>query len=142
MKRPRVVLDTNVLVAALRSRRGASFLLLEKVGTDAFEIALSVPLVLEYEDVLVRHRPETGLGPRDIATVIDYLCSVAHRQDIFYLWRPFLRDPKDDMVLELAVAAECEGIVTFNARDLAEARQFGKWVLTPRDFLQRIGVLR
>jgi putative PIN family toxin of toxin-antitoxin system len=141
MKRPRIVLDTNVLVAALRSRRGASFLLLEQVGSNMFELAVSVPLVLEYEDVLVRHRRETGLGPRDIATIVDYLCSVAHRQDIFYLWRPLLRDPKDDLVLELAVAAGCEGIVTFNLRDFDEARRFGKWVLTPREFLRRIGVL-
>jgi predicted nucleic acid-binding protein len=141
MRPPRIVLDTNVLVARLRSRRGASFRLLELVGTDQFEIALSVPLVLEYEDVLNRHLDSIGLATSDIRAVIDYLCSIGHRQNIFYLWRPFLADPKDDLVFELAVAADGEGVVTFNVRDFAGVDHFGKWILTPRDFLLRIGAI-
>lgn len=71
---PRVVLDTNVLVAGLRSRRGASFRLLSEVGRGKFEIALSVPLVLEYEDALLRHAAVTGLSTADVDAVLDYLC--------------------------------------------------------------------
>jgi predicted nucleic acid-binding protein len=115
---PRVVLNTNVLVAALRSNREASFRLLSEVDSGRFEVCLSVPLVL------------------------DYLCSVARRQSIFFLWRPQLRDPGDDMVLELAVAAGCRFIVTFNTRDFGPARSFSQRVLTPREFLQTIGVIQ
>jgi len=112
----RVVLDTNILVAGLRSRRGAAFQVLSAVGTSAFDIALSVPLVLEYEDALLRANL-TKLGRGAVDDILDYLCKVAHQQRIFYLWRPLLPDPKDDMVLELAVAAQCGAIVTFNLRD-------------------------
>lgn len=139
MSPPRVVLDTNVLVAAIRSRRGASFRVLERVGTAAFEIAVSVALVLEYEEVLMRHRGDAGLDESDVGDLIDYLCAVARRQEIFYLWRPALRDPDDDLVLEVAVAAGCDGIVTFNTRDFVGAERFGLWVEPPREFLGRIG---
>lgn len=138
-----VVLDTNVLIAALRSRRGASFQLLTLVGrSPAFQLHVSVPLVLEYEEVAKRHAEELGLAPQDIDAVVDYLCSVSERHAIFFLWRPVLADPKDDMVLEVAVAAGCEGIVTFNTRDFAAARQFGLWAERPREFLRRIGEVR
>src|SRR3954447_24551548 len=98
-----VVLDTSVLVAGARSRSGASFQLLSRIGTDTFEIAVSVPLVLEYEDALKRDPAATGLSSDDVQYVIDYICSVAVRQEIFYLWRPILRDAGDDLVLEVAV---------------------------------------
>jgi putative PIN family toxin of toxin-antitoxin system len=136
---PKIVLDTNVLVAGLRSRRGASFRLLQMLGTGRFEIAISVPLVFEYEDVLMRQENLIGLDETNIAAVMDYVCLVGQPQRIYYLWRPFLRDPKDDLVLELGVAANCEGIVTFNAKDFGAADQFGLWIMTPREFLSRIG---
>jgi len=133
-----VVLDTSVLVAALRSRQGASFQLLSRVGTGAFDVAVSVPLVLEYEDALLRQRPSTALTEDDIGAVIDYVCSVALLQDIFFLWRPALRDPGDDLVLELAVAANCDAIVTHNIRDFAGAERFGVRVVTPGAFLNEL----
>ena len=139
---PRVVLDTNVLVAALRSNRGASFRLLSEVDSGLFEVCLSVPLVLEYEAVLFRQARAIGLSRTDIGDVLDYICSVARRQPIFFLWRPQLRDPSDDMVLELAVAAGCRFIVTFNTRDFGSARSFSLRVLTPREFLKTIGVIQ
>jgi putative PIN family toxin of toxin-antitoxin system len=139
MQLPRIVLDTNVLVAGLRSRRGASYRLLRLLGTRRFEVAISVPLVLEYEDVLMRHGRMVGFDEAEIAAAIDYMCAVGQRQRIHYLWRPLLRDPKDDLVLELAVAANCEGIVTFNARDFTGVEQFGLWVMPPSEFLARIG---
>ena len=135
---PRIVLDTNVLVAALRSRRGASFRLLSLVGSGRFELALPVPLVLEYEDVLLR--PDMVLASaEDVGTALDYLCAVSHHQAVFYLWRPQLPDPNDDLLLELAVAAGCETIVTFNLRDFRGVERFGIKALRPQDFLQTLG---
>jgi putative PIN family toxin of toxin-antitoxin system len=139
---PRVVVDTNVVVSGLRSRRGASFRLLSEVGKGRFEIALSVPLVLEYEDALVRHAHVTKLTRADIDAVLDYFCSVAHLQRIFYLWRPLLPDAKDDLILELAVAASCRSIVTFNRRHFAGADKFGVSIVAPGPFLSRLGVLK
>ena len=136
VRRRRVVLDTNVVVAALRSRQGASFQLLSLLDAGEYEVAISVPLVLEYEDALGRH-VETGLYTRDEVTgFLDYVCEVGHRQTIFFLWRPRLPDPGDDMVLELAIAAGCEAIVTHNQRDFSEAESVGVKVLSPKEFLR------
>lgn len=134
----RVVLDTSVLVSGVRSRRGASFEVLSRIGTGAFEIAVSVPLVLEYEDALLRHLDATALVETDIEDIIDYICSVAIRQEIFFLWRPLLRDPGDDLVLEVAVAAGCDAIVTHNARDFVGAGGLGVRVLSPGVFLNQL----
>jgi predicted nucleic acid-binding protein len=114
---------------------------LSEVGRGRFEIALSVPLVLEYEDALLRHSGVTRLNQGDVDALLDYFCSVAHLQQIFYLWRPFLRDPKDDLLLELAVAARCHSIVTFNRRDFAGVEKFGASVVEPGPFLSGLGVL-
>lgn len=133
----KVVLDSNVLVAALRSHAGASFALLQQVGPEApFRIVLSVPLVLEYESVLGRR---TALEPGDIERVVDYLCSVGDLREIHFLWRPFLKDPADEMVLEVAVEAGAEVIVTHNGRDFRGVEEaFGVRVLQPREFLQEL----
>lgn len=139
MKPLRIVLDTNVLVSALRSKRGASYRLLMRIGTDSYEPAVSVPLGLEYEAAAKRLVKDTLLTARDIEAVIDYICAQAVTSKIFYLWRPLLKDPKDDMVLEAAVAAGCTHIVTFNGRDFAGAERFGIKVLTPQAFLAKIG---
>jgi putative PIN family toxin of toxin-antitoxin system len=133
----KVVLDTNVLVAALKSRNGASFQILRLVGPEApFQPSLSVPLVLEYETALRRM-----LGGEDerIDAVLDYLCQVADLREIYFLWRPFLRDPGDEMVLEVAVGAQASRIVTHNVRDFegVEAR-FGIRVVTPGEFLMEV----
>ncbi len=97
-----VVIDTNVIVSALRSRDGASFLLVSLLGeSDKFEINISVALVLEYEDATKRLLGEVPITERAIDDILDYICEIAHEQKIYFLWRPFLRDPNDDMVLEL-----------------------------------------
>jgi predicted nucleic acid-binding protein len=132
-----VVLDTNVLVAAIRSQRGASFRVLEQVGAGLFDIVVSVPLVLEYEDAMLRRRG--GLSARQVGDILDYVCRVARRQSIFYLWRPLLRDPKDDMVAEVAVAAGAEAVVTHNRRDFKGIESFGIRVDSPQEFLKLIG---
>ena len=136
VRKRRVVLDTNVVVAALRSRQGASFKLLSLLEEDRFEVAISVPLLLEYEDVLTRQIQAGLYEQQDIDDFLDYLCQTAHRQSIFFLWRPFLPDPKDDMVLELAVAAGCEAIVTHDQRDFVGAERLGVRIDAPRDFLR------
>jgi predicted nucleic acid-binding protein len=142
MERPEIVIDTSVLVAGLRSRRGAAFKLLSLVGSGHFGINLSVPLVMEYEDVLLR--PESGIPlPRSaVEDVLDYHCAVARHHQIFFLWRPFLKDPRDDMVLELAVKASCRFIVTYNLRDFAGCERFRIRVLPPVEFLRHIGVVQ
>ncbi len=135
----RVVLDTNVLVSALRSSLGASFRVLGLVGKGHFELALSVPLVLEYEDVLLRSAAQLSVTASEINAVLNYLCSVAVRQEVFFLWRPTLKDPADDMVLEVAVASSSTAIVTFNRGDFAGSEKFGVSVWTPGELLRQIG---
>ena len=139
MTKPQVVLDTNVLVSALRSRRGASFRLLELLDEGRFAIAVSVPLVLEYEQEAVDLVGRLPLSQGDIEAVIDYLCAVAQPCEVFFLWRPFLRDPKDDMLLELAMAAGCDAIVTHNKKDFSGAEQLGVRILSPKGFLAELG---
>jgi predicted nucleic acid-binding protein len=131
----RVVLDTSVIVAALRSRLGASFEILRRLRAGRFGIVLSVPLALEYESILIRHAGELGLAMDDAVALVDYLCAVARPQEVHYLWRPSLGDPQDEFVLELAVAAGCEAIVTHNVRDFQAASRFGVAVLRPAEFL-------
>ena len=139
MTGPRIVIDTNVLVSAFRSRRGASYRLLSAVDGGAFQVCLSVPLVLEYEAASTRLCKPGGLRPEAVGAVVDYLCKVGIHQKIYYLWRPLLRDPKDDMVLELAVAARASHIVTYNKADFGPAAEFGVTLLTSQEFLQTIG---
>ena len=137
----KIVIDTNVLVSALRSRRGASFKLVSVLPSDEFSIAISVFLVLEYEDALKRLE-SSAITSQEIGNFADFLCKIGHHQEIFFLWRPFLPDPSDDHVLEVAVAAGCEAIVTYNKRDFKGIERFGLRVLDPREFLSEIGVIR
>lgn len=141
MPNPNIVIDTNVVVAGLRSKNGSAFRLLQLVGSERFSIHLSVPLVLEYEDVLLRQLPNLSMDASDIRDFIDFHCAVATHHQIFFLWRPHLRDPKDDMVLELAVKAECDSVLTYNTRDFAGIEQFGIGAMTPAEFLDSIGAL-
>jgi len=142
MKRLEVVIDTNVLVSALKSKRGASFKVLTLIGQSKFDINLSVQLILEYEDVAKRLIGETALNEEDINDILDYICSVSNHREIFYLWRPFLKDPKDDMVLELAVTSNCNMIITYNKKDFKGVEKyFGIRVLSPKELLFEIGEL-
>lgn len=139
---PQIVIDTNVIVSALRSQYGASYKLFMLLDTGKFEINLSVPLAIEYEEASKRLVGKKGdLKASDIDDILDYVCSVAHWRKVYYLWRPFLADPKDDMVLELAVSAACEVIVTYNKEDFEGIKQFGIRVLTAQEFLREIGEL-
>ena len=134
----RIVLDTNVLVSALRSRRGRSNRLVSLVGSDTFELVISVPLVLEYEDAVLRQIDALVYTSEEVREIIDFLCWAGEATPIYYLWRPLLPDPKDDLVLEAAVAGRCDTIVTFNHRDFKAVDKFGLQVSTPRAFLEEL----
>ncbi len=142
MSVPHIIIDTNVLKAALRSNKGASFKLLSLVGTQKFEVHVSVALVLEYEDVLQRHRAEIGFSQDELSLFIDSLCSMAHHHKIYFLWRPLLSDANDELILELAVAARCAYIVTHNVNDFKGSEKFGIQAITPKEFLQNINEVK
>ncbi len=132
-----IVLDTNVLVSALKSSRGASFRLLSMVEQGSFTLHVSTTLITEYEAVL--KRDNTSLTAEEIDDVIDFICSRAVLNKIFYLWRPVLKDPGDDFILELAVKANAI-IVTWNEADFKNASKFGVAIMTPRTFLASLEV--
>ena len=137
----RFVLDTNVVVAGLRSPTGASAALIDRVLQRAFTLLLSVPLALEYEAACVEpeQRIASGLSDEDVREVVSALCAVAEPVRTAFLWRPQLRDPADEMVLEAAINGSADALVTFNRRDFGDApREFGIAVLLPQQALRRI----
>jgi len=136
-----IVIDTNVIFSALRSRRGASYKLVSLLSIGRFSVSISVPLIIEYEDVLKRGKLPPTISDRDIGDFIDFLCRVGNRQDIFFLWRPFLPDPSDDLILEVAVAGGCDAIITYNKRHFKNVEKFGLRILDPRELLTEIGVI-
>ncbi len=131
-----VVLDTNVLVSALRSRLGASNAVMCRLARREFEAAVSTALLLEYDEVL--HRP--GIVPDyrndEIAAFLDSVCAVSREAYIYFAWRPILPDPGDDLVLECALASGATHIVTHNLRDFPEVDRFGISVVAPNQFLR------
>jgi len=137
----RFVLDTDVLVAALRSRDGASWQLVDRALKREFTFLLSVPLILEYEAVLTReeHRRVHGLSVPDVDELLNALASVAEPVQIRFLWRPLLSDPTDDMVLETAVNGRADLLVTFNQEDFAAAAKgFAVKIVRPSEALHRL----
>ena len=137
----KVVIDTNVIVSAFRSRRGASYKLVSLLPSGRFSVSISVPLIIEYEDVLKRGSLSPSISEKDIGNFIDFLCHVGKPQNIFFLWRPFLPDPSDDLVLEVAVAGGCDAIITYNKRHFKNVEKFGLRILDPKEFLAEIGVI-
>jgi putative PIN family toxin of toxin-antitoxin system len=129
----RVVLDADVVVAALRSRRGASAVWLRAALRREVEMLASVPLMLQYEAVASRpeHRAASGLSDTEIAEVLDAMAAVVTPVTISYLWRPMLRDPDDELVLETAVNGRADLLLTFNERDFAGAERFAPHVARP-----------
>lgn len=134
----KVVFDTSLLVATVRSKQGASYALVSSLPSTRFEICLSVTLYVEWQAVLTRkeHLPPNQRAENALA-FLRYLASIAHLQDIYYLWRPQLRDPNDDMVLELAVASQAKYIVTHNVRDFQNLK-FDVQAITPSEFLKLV----
>jgi putative PIN family toxin of toxin-antitoxin system len=135
---PRIVLDTNVLYAGLYSASGKSHQLLRAIADGRLRIVLSTPLLFEYEDVLKRNQAVLNLSDAEVELVLDNLCALADFQAIYFLWRPCLPDANDDMVLELAVAAQVPRIVSFNAKDFGPASRFGIEVVSPKIMLEEL----
>lgn len=133
--KPRVVVDTNVVVAGLRNRGGASHWILRAVHDGLLIPLLSVPLLLEYEEVLKRSALLPHLAPSDVDAFLDFWCARGVEQRIFFDWRPLLQDPDDDMLVELAVAGRADFLITSNLRDLRPATRFGVRVVTPAEFV-------
>jgi len=137
----RLVLDTDVVVAALRSPSGASAEILRLLVAGKITILLTVALALEYEAVCCdpEHVLASGLSRRQVDVFVDSLLGLAEPVQVHYLWRPVLRDPGDELVLEAAVNGRAEALVTFNRRDFAPfLPEFGIEVLAPREALARI----
>lgn len=134
-----IVLDTNVLLAGLRSNRGASYKLLTILNDSRWQLNISTTLVFEYEEILKRQKAQIGLSDADIDDVIEALIAIANKRSIFYLWRPAASDPDDDFIIDLAVEARADFIITYNQKDLLAAEKFGIKVVTPKEFLQHVG---
>jgi predicted nucleic acid-binding protein len=129
----KVALDTDVLVAGIRSRLGASRAWLRAILSGEANLLLSVPLALQYEAVLTR--PEqlaaSGASVEEIRALLDVLCAVCVPVQISFLWRPVLRDADDEMVLEVAVNGGADRLLTFNERDFTGAGRLGVTVERP-----------
>lgn len=141
MENHQIVVDTDVFVTALRSQLGASYKLLSLIDGKNSKLNLSVPLALEYEEVAKRLLGEIALNEKEVDDILDFVISRSNHWHIFFLWRPQLEDPSDDMVLELAVTAGCEYILTYNINDFEGSELFGIEVITPKAFLEMVGQL-
>ncbi len=130
-----IVLDTNVLVAALRSKQGASYALVRSIGLAGWRLNISVSLALEYEDVLKRRGMFLGITEPEIDDFLDYVFKTSNLVPFVLCLRPSLRDPDDERILEVAV--QCRAmIVTHNKKDFVGADKFGVVVRTPAEFLK------
>ena len=114
----KAVLDTNVILSGLRSRNGASYQVLRMLYQNKFKIVVSVPLIFEYEEILKSKLNRNIYTDEIIEQLLDSLCAIGEKSRVYYLWRPYLKDPFDDHILELALASGAEYIVTYNKKDL------------------------
>ena len=144
----KIVIDTNVLLSALFSNRGKSYRLIELLGVKAQEgvrfNVVSVPLVLEFEEVLLRPKNREKydyFSHEEIRLILSDIVSVSHRTKLHFLWRPFLKDSFDDKVLETAVNGQAQAIITYNTKDFAGVKKyFDIEILTPAQLFDK-GVL-
>jgi len=137
----RLVLDTAAMVAAIRSNAGASNRLLAAGLGRRLTMLVSTPLLLEYEAVMTRpeHLGASGLTAQEIGVLLDAVAATAEPVRLAFLWRPAVRDPNDDMVLETAANGQADAIVTFNRRDfISVADRFGIGVWSPGEALKRL----
>jgi len=130
-----IVIDTNVLLSAIYSNKGASYKLLSIIDSDKFRVNISTTLIYEYEEIL---KQKSKLDFKYIDSILNYICHIGKKNKIFYLWRPKLKDVDDDFLLELAVKSDSV-IVTLNGKDFKPASEFDIKVMTPKEFLQYIG---
>lgn len=136
-----MVLDTDVIVAGMRSPGGASAAILRKVRQGRVTLLVSVPLAMEYEAICseAEHRLAAGLSEREVEIFLDAVVAMAEPVETHFLWRPQLRDPGDEMVLEAAINGRADLLVTFNVRDFGTVpSRFGIEMMIPREALERI----
>ena len=140
MKHFNIVLDTNVIISAFKSRNGASYKLVSLIGKSNFTVHLSTPLFYEYEEQLPL---QTQTLLEDIEVFLAFLFRVAQKHPIYFRTRPLTKDTDDDMVAELAFACNADCIVTYNKRDFTNVgKEFGIGILTAQEFLHQIGELQ
>jgi putative PIN family toxin of toxin-antitoxin system len=139
MINPMVIIDTNVILSGLKSQKGQSYKILQKILNGGIHFAISVPLVLEYEAVLKRELNRDIFTDRDINDFINFICKAGEPTKIYYLWRPFLKDPYDDHILEVAITANCKYIITYNKKDFEKAKDIGIQAITPYEYMEMVG---
>ena len=137
-KKARIILDTNVLYAGLFSSKGASFQVLRAIQEGKLKMVISTTLLFEYEDILKKNQVDLGLSNLEIEKILDYFCMKSDHQKIYFLWRPCLPDPKDDNLLELAIASGTKLLVTHNTKDFKGAEEFGVRSITPKELLEEV----
>lgn len=138
MKDNVIIMDTNVLFAGLYSSTGASFQILKRLNSREIKSVISTPLLFEYEDVLKREQTILELSHNQVDVILDNICALSDFQDIYFLWRPYLKDSKDDHVLEVAVASKTKTILTHNIKDFKGIEKFGIKAITPGKYLEAI----
>ncbi len=144
----KIVIDTNVILSALFSNKGKSYKLMELLASKALADikynVVSVPLVLEFEEVLLRPKNRTkydNFTHEEIRLIISDIVHISHKTKLHFLWRPFLKDSFDDKVLETAVNGQAQAIITYNTKDFAGVQKyFGIDILTPAQLFDK-GVL-
>lgn len=134
----RIIMDTNVLFSGLYSSTGASFQILKLIDNRKIIPVISTTLLFEYEDVLKREQSELKLSHKQVDIILDNICALSTFQQIYFLWRPYLKDQKDDHILEVAVASKTKTIVTHNLKDFKEVEKFGIKAIPPGKFLEVI----
>ena len=133
-----IILDTNILFSGLYSSKGASFKVLKLIESKIIKPVISTTLLFEYEDILRRKQEELILLNSEIDSILDNICGFSSFQKIYFLWRPCLKDPKDDHVLEVAVASKTKVIITYNHKDFIGADKFGVKVISPKTLLETL----
>ena len=135
MEKPyQIVIDTNVILAGLKSNQGASYKLLTILNDQKFEINISTTLIFEYEEILKRKQEQIGLNNQDIEDIINGICFLANPHQLFYIWRPIAKDKDDDF--------QANFIISYNYKDLKPVEKFGISILTPKQFLQILGEVK
>ena len=137
-----IVIDTNVVLAGLKSNKGASYKLFTILHDQRFKINISTTLVVEYEAILKRQQQQIGLNLEEIDNIINGICHLANHHQLFYIWRPFAKDKDDDFLIDLALKCQAQFIISYNQKDLQPIEKLGISILTPKQFLQLLGEIK